>query len=410
MKQIAAINNECFKNAATFKQISDINMKSVMNETIKNMIVIVRKEIMARKKSLDITDGVLLKNIITQIKEDNRSFSNEKERNEYYYSVVQTTLWNFVNEKESGQIIKQLKSGDRLFAKKFFYGTNNNGCNISRFRSKIIAQIKQTYSVDVGIEEFGNIVYTFLWDKGTWSVLDNYAGKGSFFCWLERICYHEVIKALREMKIIDVSRERTMGNTRLLGASVSPDIWYLIISDIMQEGVRKNLLIAKYVDGKNEEIMGKDFKMDMEELHREIKKAENMLKDRLIRSDSYYEMLVVRDKSPRNIEVSEEYIKDFEKWLDEKNDISQLADVFGVDLSYGELSDKIIKFLYDFSDKMQWTDDERTIWQLRFIENIPPMELAERYGKTRIWMDQKYSKINMKFRKAVREWWKENSK
>lgn len=78
-------------------------------------------------------------------------------------------------------------------------------------------------------------------------------------------------------------------------------------------------------------------------------------------------------------------------------------------MNNGELSDKIVKFLYDFSEKMKWTDDERIIWQLRFIENISPVELAERYGKTRTWIDQKYSKINIKFRKAIREWWKENA-
>ena len=407
MKQIAT-NNKSLKNI-TLKPMPDISMKPDLNETIRNMVVIVRNEIIAHKKSLDITDGALVENIITQIREENCSFSCEKECNEYYYNVVRTTLWSYVNEKESSEIINQLKSGDLLFSQKFFYGTNNNKCNISRFRSKILAQIKQTYHVDMSIQEFGNIVYNFLWDKGTWSVLDNYAGKGSFFCWLERVCYHEVIKALEEMKIINVSRERTTRNTRLLGPSVSPDIWYLIISDIMQDGRRKNLLMAKYVYRKNEVSMEEEFNMNTEELRKEIKKAEDILKDRLICSDSYYETLVLRDKSPRNIEVSEEYIKDFAKWIDEQNDISQLADVFGVDMNNGELSDKIVKFLYDFSEKMKWTDDERIIWQLRFIENISPVELAERYGKTRTWIDQKYSKINIKFRKAIREWWKENA-
>lgn len=399
----------CFKND-TLKQMSDICMEPDLNETIGNIVVIVRNEILLRKKSLDFSDELLVESIITQISADKRSFSCEKERNEYYYDVVRTTLWNHVNEKESGEIIKKLKSGDRLFAQEFFYGTSNKRCNISRFRSKIMSQIKQTYNVEVSKEEFGSIVYNFLWDKGTWSVLDNYAGKGCFFCWLERICYHEVIKALEELNIINVSHERTTGNTRLLGVSVSPDVWYLIISDIMQDGMKKDLLMAKYVYHKNETSMGEDFNIDTEELRNEIKKAENILKNRLISSNNYYEKLVLRDKSPRNIEVSEEYIKDFVKWLDEKNDISQFADVFGVNMSNGELSDKIVKFLYDFSEKLKWTYDERMIWQLRFIENIPPVELAERYGKTRTWMDQKYSRINIKFRKAIRKWWKENTR
>lgn len=74
------------------------------------------------------------------------------------------------------------------------------------------------------------------------------------------------------MKIINVSRERTTRNTRLLGPSVSPDIWYLIISDIMQDGRRKNLLMAKYVYRKNEVSMEEEFNMNTEELRKEIKK------------------------------------------------------------------------------------------------------------------------------------------
>lgn len=114
MKQIAT-NNKSLKNI-TLKPMPDISMKPDLNETIRNMVVIVRNEIMAHKKSLDITDGALVENIITQIREENCSFSCEKECNEYYYNVVRTTLWSYVNEKESSEIINQLKSGDLLFS------------------------------------------------------------------------------------------------------------------------------------------------------------------------------------------------------------------------------------------------------------------------------------------------------
>ena len=76
MKQIAT-NNKSLKNI-TLKPMPDISMKPDLNETIRNMVVIVRNEIMAHKKSLDITDGALVENIITQIREENCSFSCEK--------------------------------------------------------------------------------------------------------------------------------------------------------------------------------------------------------------------------------------------------------------------------------------------------------------------------------------------
>ena len=297
----------------------------------------------------------------------------------------------------------------QLFAQKFFYGKNNNECNISRFRSKIIAQIKQTYHYEVSVEEFGNVVYTHLWDNGTWSVLDNYAKKSSFFCWLEQVSRHEVMRVLEDMKVINVSRERTSGNTRLLGTSISPDVWELIITDLMPEGMYKNLLMASYVERKNEKKMAKDFKLEAESVRSEIKKAEMALKDKLIRGDSYYEELVLRDKTPRNVEVSEEFIKEFVKWQEGKSDASPLADVFGVNLDKEEINDKVVDFLYRFSEKLQWSDEDKLIWRLRFIENTAPVEVAERCRRARAWLDTRYSRLNKKFNAAIREWWKNNA-
>lgn len=149
--------------------------------------------------------------------------------------------------------------------------------------------------------------------------------------------------------------------------------------------------------------------MTKAELCNEMKNAETMLKDKLIRSDSYYEEIVLRDKSPRNIEVSEEYIKDFVKWVDEKNDANPLADVFGVNLSKEELNEKVTKFLYDFSEKLQWSDEDRIIWRLRFIENISPVQVAEECDRPRAWLDTRYSRLNQKFTTAIRKWWNINS-
>ena len=380
-----------------------------VKEFIMGLLVVVRIEIEDRKKSLDVTDEQLAEMVLTRIEEEKLTFSDEKEERKYYGVVTRKVVWNYANATEAERIINRLKSGDQLFAQKFFYGKNNNECNISRFRSKIIAQIKQTYHYEVSVEEFGNIVYTHLWDNGTWSVLDNYAKKSSFFCWLEKVSRHEVMRVLEDMKVINVSRERTSGNTRLLGTSISPDVWELIITDLMPEGMYKNLLMASYVERKNEKKMAKDFKLEAESLRSEIKKAEMALKDKLIRGDSYYEELVLRDKTPRNVEVSEEFIKEFVKWQEGKSDASPLADVFGVNLDKEEINDKVVDFLYRFSEKLQWSDEDKLIWRLRFIENTAPVEVAERCGRARAWLDTRYSRLNKKFNAAIREWWKNNA-
>lgn len=379
-------------------------------ETIFGQVEVVRLEIESKQKKLSACDEELVQKILDKVVADNREFATENEQLRYLSALTRELVWQEANTEESDEIISRLKSNDQLFAQKFFYGTNPYGCNISRFRSKILSNIKQTYKVDVPIEEFGDILYTFLWNNGTWSVLDKYSRKSSFFCWLAEVAQHELIRYLEEMKIINVNRERTAGNTRLLGMSVAPEMWEYIINDMMPNGLYKDVLYATLVERKDEKIMVKKFGLDAEDLHKMQKKAEADLKDRLIRSDSNYEELVLRDKSSRNVEVSEEFTKEFFQWQEWKNETNPLADVLGVDLDKKELQEKVVEFLYAIPEKLKWTEEERIVWTLRFIEDTAPAEVAERVGRKRSWVDTKYSRLNVRFNKAIKEWWIKNAK
>lgn len=379
-------------------------------QIILGLVEVVRLEIESKKKTLSIGDEELVQKIMSKISEANKEFATEKEELRYWGIVTREVAWYEANTEESEDIINRLKSGDQLFAQKFFYSTNTNGCNISRFRSKILANIKQTYKIEVSVEEFGDILYTFLWNEGTWSILDKYSRKSSFFCWLSEVAQHELIRYLEDMKLINVTRERTAGNTRLLSLSIAPEMWEYILNDTMPNGLYKDVLFSTLVERNTEEKMMKSFCLKIEDLHRLQKKAEADLKDRLIRSDRGYEELVLRDKSPRVIEVSEEFAKDFCVWQEGKSNANPLADVLGVDLNHEDLQKKVVDFLYTIPQKLKWTEEERIVWTLRFIEDTAPIEVAERIGRKRSWVDTKYSRLNARFNKAVKDWWSKNAK
>ena len=379
-------------------------------QIILGLVEVVRLEIESKKKTLSIGDEELVQKIMSKVSEANKEFATEKEELRYWGIVTREVAWYEANTEESEEIINRLKSGDQLFAQKFFYSTNTNGCNISRFRSKILANIKQTYKIEVSVEEFGDILYTFLWNEGTWSILDKYSRKSSFFCWLSEVAQHELIRYLEDMKLINVTRERTAGNTRLLGLSIAPEMWEYILNDTMPNGLYKDVLFSTLVKRNTEEKMMKSFCLKIEDLHRLQKKAEADLKDRLIRSDRGYEELVLRDKSPRVIEVSEEFAKDFCVWQEGKSNANPLADVLGVDLNHEDLQKKVVDFLYTIPQKLKWTEEERIVWTLRFIEDTAPIEVAERIGRKRSWVDTKYSRLNARFNKAVKDWWSKNAK
>lgn len=379
-------------------------------QTILGLVEVVRLEIESKKKTLSIGDEELVQKIMSKVSEANKEFATEKEELRYWGIVTREVAWYEANTEESEEIINRLKSGDQLFAQKFFYSTNTNGCNISRFRSKILANIKQTYKIEVSVEEFGDILYTFLWNEGTWSILDKYSRKSSFFCWLSEVAQHELIRYLEDMKLINVTRERTAGNTRLLGLSIAPEMWKYILNDTMPNGLYKDVLFSTLVERNTEEKMMKSFCLKKEDLHKLLKKAEADLKDRLIRSDRGYEELVLRDKTPRVIEVSEEFAKDFCVWQEGKSNANPLADVLGVDLNHEDLQKKVVDFLYTIPQKLKWTEEERIVWTLRFIEDTAPIEVAERIGRKRSWVDTKYSRLNARFNKAVKDWWSKNAK
>lgn len=379
-------------------------------QTILGLVEVVRLEIESKKKTLSIGDEELVQKIMSKVSEANKEFATEKEELRYWGIVTREVAWYEANTEESEEIINRLKSGDQLFAQKFFYSTNTNGCNISRFRSKILANIKQTYKIEVSVEEFGDILYTFLWNEGTWSILDKYSRKSSFFCWLSEVAQHELIRYLEDMKLINVTRERTAGNTRLLGLSIAPEMWEYILNDTMPNGLYKDVLFSTLVERNTEEKMMKSFCLKKEDLHRLQKKAEADLKDRLIRSDRGYEELVLRDKTPRVIEVSEEFAKDFCVWQEGKSNANPLADVLGVDLNHEDLQKKVVDFLYTIPQKLKWTEEERIVWTLRFIEDTAPIEVAERIGRKRSWVDTKYSRLNARFNKAVKDWWSKKAK
>ena len=379
-------------------------------QTILGLVEVVRLEIESKKKTLTIGDEELVQKIMSKVSEANKEFATEKEELRYWGIVTREVAWYEANTEESEEIINRLKSGGQLFAQKFFYSTNTNGCNISRFRSKILANIKQTYKIEVSVEEFGDILYTFLWNEGTWSILDKYSRKSSFFCWLSEVAQHELIRYLEDMKLINVTRERTAGNTRLLGLSIAPEMWEYILNDTMPNGLYKDILFSTLVERNTEEKMMKSFCLKKEDLHRLQKKAEADLKDRLIRSDRGYEELVLRDKTPRVIEVSEEFAKDFCVWQEGKSNANPLADVLGVDLNHEDLQKKVVDFLYTIPQKLKWTEEERIVWTLRFIEDTAPIEVAERIGRKRSWVDTKYSRLNARFNKAVKDWWSKNAK
>ena len=319
---------------------------------------------------------------------------------------------------EGDEIIKNLKNkdGGAKYCYQFFFDTTvmddkgktkKKQCQIAPLRSKMIFDFQKDYGVTLKPEDFSTIVYLALWAGGSWGPLDSYAGRCSFYAWLRRVAKNAIMERLVEEHLIDDVRSRSVGKTRLALLSQSPSKCKMVLDDLMVGSKYHDLLTAIYVDRlpKEKIIMKLHFK-DANEFTAAKKAGENKLKDAMLRSVEYSEADILRDKTKHVVMVSSEFVADLSEWCKSKTDVSPLADVLGTDLTEEEVRVKTVEFLYDFSEKLNWSDQDRYIWQHRFIVNADPESLALEVGRNRAWLDTRYSRLNAKFNKAIKQWWR----
>ena len=319
-----------------------------------------------------------------------------------YNSYNPERLFNF--KTEADEIMKNLKESPS-FCYHFFYDTKLEGCNIARLRSKIIKDIKDCYDIIVSDKIVSDTLYLTLWAGGTWKPLDTYNKQCTFFAWLRKVAKNAIMERLENEHWVTGSRTRTAGNTRLALRSQSKEKCQLLIDELMKGSKYYEMLMLLYVERLPMEKIIQRLNLKEEEFEQVKKAAEHKLKDALLRSDLFFESDVLRDKTSHIVTVSSECVADIAEWCKSKIDTNPLADVLGTDLSDEETRMKVIEFLYGFSAKLNWSEQVRYIWRKRFLENAAPVELAKEFGRSRIWLDIRYSRLNKKFNKEIRKWW-----
>jgi hypothetical protein len=324
------------------------------------------------------------------------------------YRIVNETLWRLVSQNEANDIMAKLRS-DATFARNFFFGTDEKGCNINSLRCNIVYQINKAYQVDITPNEVSSILYRTLWDEGHWSILDSYSAKSTFFSWLSKVAMNAVIAELEDQHRIRVNRCRTGKNTRLKLKSQDPEICRLLIEDVMPKSSARDILILTYVDRLNDTDSAVKCGLTEEQYTAELTKAESKLRAALINSDLSITDEVIRDKERQLVTVSTDFAADFIDWLDGQCEDIPLKEVFDIHMTEEERCEEALRILYAIKDKVNFTDDERYVWQKRFMDGESPQQLATEMGRQRSWVDNKYSQARKKYVIVARQWWKANT-
>ena len=322
---------------------------------------------------------------------------------------IYETVFSLMAEKDyrsdAVRIVERIKS-DEAFAYDFLYGSSLvPGKSIARLRSRIINQVRMSYGVVIDPLDFNTILYEHLYSEGTWKVLNSYNYRSTFFQWLGTVASHCIMAYLEENGYIKISRARTPGNTRLVLKKMTPEYCHIVIDDMVKIGPMRDMLLAVYVDRLDQEAIQKRFGMDEEMFTLTLRASEKTVKTALLNTEQPYDDVLV-DKGARKIMLSSDFLAIIGQTNAAYSEDSPLREVLGVTPDDAEFETKVIDFLYNFTNNLDWNDEDKYVWQSRYIKNMKPEEVAENLPKrSRPWVDTRYSRLNRQFKEAIREWW-----
>ncbi|MBR6631614.1 MAG: hypothetical protein IKK89_06695 [Alistipes sp.] len=337
--------------------------------------------------------------------DENVDFFCDQEAMESIYETVYALMTEKNYKSDAVRIVESIKS-DETFAYDFFYGTKPApGKNIAGLRSRIINQVRMSYGVVVDPLDFNTILYEHLYSEGTWKVLNSYNYRSTIFQWLGTVASHCIMAHLEENGYIKISRARTPGNTRLVLKKKTPEYCRIVIDDMVKIRSMRDMLFAVYVDRIDQETIQERFGMDEEMYKLTLRASEKTLKTALLNTEHPYDDVLV-DKGARKIMLSSDFLTIIGQTNAAYNEDSPLREVLGVTPDDTEFDTKVVDFLYNFTNNLDWSDEDKYVWQSRYIKNMKPDDVAENLPKrSRPWVDTRYSRLNRQFKEAIREWW-----
>lgn len=148
---------------------------------------IIMEDITKQKKNIYWGKDILLEKVKMHVKEvvTPEKFSCDYTLLSTCKILLKDYLWQKVNEAEGEYIKNKLTSNDTRFAEDFFYGTNPQKANISRLRSRLKNEFYSSYGLTISDKEISTIIYSSIWEEGTWKGLKTFQNTGSIFSWIE---------------------------------------------------------------------------------------------------------------------------------------------------------------------------------------------------------------------------------
>lgn len=375
-----------------------------------NMIDSTIKEIKQKKVRLFIQDEILMKEARNYVTKSYNKYKYTSSNGDLgiCHILLANFLWKMVNEAEGRYIQDRLTSNDEQFAKDFFFGKQPKGLNIDRLKSRLIFEVKETYGITLSKDEVGNIIYSSIWDYGTWKGLKTFKSQASIFSWIETKARRDLIHELRMQKRIKWVPRRTPANTRLKTSKISEEIVQQIFMEEAVPEACRNIIKDLYINKMTPTEMMKRRNWDEDTYQQNVKRAHIQLIDVLLRSPTDYSDIITDTRTVR-IPIPLDEVMDNGGSIGVEDHESSLKDIFGASLSNEEIQQKALQTILDIASHMNCSERDRYLWKSRFIDNKSPATVAKELNLQKSNVNRIFSKINRVFRKEAQRWYEKRN-
>jgi len=402
-KNVTKAPGDMFATASRVHLTLSIEQVLLFVETFFSLIM---KDIMKQKKNIHCQEEALLEQVKKHVKEmiTPQKFSCDYTLLSTCKILLKDYLWQKVNEAEGEYIKNKLTSNDTRFAEDFFYGTNPQKANISRLRSRLKNEFYTSYGVNLSDKEISTIIYSSIWEEGTWKGLKTFQHAGSIFSWIEIKGRHELTAELRKQNRIPWDRKRTAGNTRLAKRKLTEEMARFILEEETLPADASRIIRDLYVNKKSPQEIMRQSALSQEEYDKKVKNATSTLKETLLHSPVDYRD-ILRDKSASNTHVSLEEAMQNGCQASFKENQCALVDIFGVNLTDEEIQGKAMEAIHHIAATVECTERDRYVWESRYFEDKSPVVLSKELKMKRSNVDNIYLRMNKKFQKAAKQWY-----
>lgn len=263
----------------------------------------------------------------------------------------------------------------------------------------------RSYNLELEAADISCMSYNACKDND-WSRLRSFKGNTTPYAWVARITKQVLHQVLIEERLIQDNIRNTPEDYRLSVRGIEDEALRQVIVDIVKNQEQHKALELYYVKKDTEAALIKAFGT-AEKAKAVLKSAEKALISQLLNCEEFncYADIALSLKKPINPNVH------FQNWHDriDDSDVCENQQAFReilCELYCDEDWDKnLLRLVDDIIFKLKWNEVEKTVWKERFYNATPSKELAQQFGVRNTWIDNTYSRLNAKFRIAIRRWW-----